>query len=106
MPVKRKPMMKHLLFTMNVFLKLIVMCSQQLASFETDYALMIEFFPDGVTSKEPQVSRAELKAFILNEIGFCLIILGRPREAAPFQERAVQGYLECQDWHDACVGSY
>jgi len=49
----------------------------QLGAYETDLALMREFFPGGDTSQEPQVSDPRRKRLILNDVGFCLMNLGR-----------------------------
>jgi tetratricopeptide (TPR) repeat protein len=78
----------------------------QLGAYETDMSLMLEFFPDGNASggNEPQVSDPRRKSWILNEVGFCLMSLGRLGEAVPFYERAVAGYAELEDWHNASGG--
>jgi len=76
----------------------------QLGAWETALALMFEFFPNSDTSQDPQVSDPNNKSWILNEVGLCLMVLGRLGEAAPFYERAVAGYLAGQDWHNASRG--
>ncbi len=76
----------------------------QLGAWETAYTLMLEFFPDGDTSQEPQVSGPKARSWILNEIGLCLMYLGRLREAVPFFERYVKGNIEAQDWSNASAG--
>mgnify|MGYP000061450576 CR=1 FL=1 len=45
------------------------------------------FFPNGDASQAPQASDPKHKSWILNEVGLCLMNLGRLREAAPFYER-------------------
>jgi tetratricopeptide (TPR) repeat protein len=65
---------------------------------------MLEFFPNGDPSQEPQVSQSAAKRFILNETGLCLISLGRLAEAVSFFERYVTGNISAEDWHNASVG--
>jgi len=77
--------------------------THQLGAYETALALMLEFFPDGDTSQEPQVSELGSKSFILNDVGFCLMNSGRLGEAVPFYERAVAMTLDMEDWHNASV---
>ncbi len=78
----------------------------QLGAYETDLALMFEFFPGGDTSgeNEPQVSKPSAKSWILNEVGLCLMSLGRLGEAAPFYERYVARNIDAEDWHNASIG--
>jgi tetratricopeptide (TPR) repeat protein len=76
----------------------------QLGSFETELALMQQFFPDGDTYREPQVSKPHAKGWILNMVGGCQMNLGRLAAAAPFYERAVKQFLEQEDWHNASRG--
>jgi tetratricopeptide (TPR) repeat protein len=59
---------------------------------ETILNILYEFFPDGDTSGEPQVSDPGDKRWILNEVGLCLMNLGRLREAVPFYERKNEQY--------------
>jgi tetratricopeptide (TPR) repeat protein len=71
---------------------------------ETQLALMLEFFPDGDASQEPAVSKASDKTWILNEVGFCLMSLGRLDEAITFYERKTPIDLGLEDWSNASVG--
>ncbi len=76
----------------------------QLGTYETELALVQEFFPDGDISQEPQVSDPSAKSFILNEVGFCLMTLGRLGEAGPFYERKIVMQLDIEDWRNASRG--
>jgi len=76
-----------------------------LGAWETDVALMQEFFPGGDTSQEPQVSDPRDKSWILNEVGLCLMSLGRLGEAGPFFERKTAMQLDMEDWHNASIGN-
>ena len=77
----------------------------QLGACETDLALMQEFFPNSDTSQEPQVSKASDKSWILNEVGLCLMSLGRLSEAVPFYERAnAMSCLTQKNGDNASVG--
>jgi tetratricopeptide (TPR) repeat protein len=59
----------------------------KLGAYETDLAILTEFFPNGDTSKDPLVSRPNFKSWILGEVGLCLIALGRLDQAEQFLER-------------------
>ena len=76
----------------------------QLGAYETALAIRSEFFPNGDTSKEPQVSDPRDKSWLLNGVGLCLMSLGRLDQAVPFYERAVAGYSDMEDWHNASIG--
>lgn len=78
--------------------------NKTLGADETDVGLLFGFFPDGEVSEEPRISLARNKPWILNEIGLCLMNLGRLREAVPFCGRAVAGYLDGKDWLNASTG--
>jgi len=67
-------------------------------------ALFLEFFPGGNTSQEPQVSDPKSKSWILNEVGLCLMNLGRLGEAPPFFERYFAGNIAAEDWRNASRG--
>jgi tetratricopeptide (TPR) repeat protein len=75
-----------------------------IGAYETELALMFEFLPNGGSTKEPQTSKSDYSRFIFNEIGFCLMNLGRLREAMPFFGRYVKDSIEAQDWMNANVG--
>lgn len=76
----------------------------QLGAYETLLALMLEFFPNGDTSEEPQVSDPTSKQLILDTVGFCLVNLERLSEAVPFYERKNRLVLQTEDWHNASIG--
>jgi len=76
----------------------------QLGAYETALALMLEFFPDGDTSQEPQVTGPSHKRWILNAVGFRLMSLGRLGEAASFYERSNAIALGMEDWHNTSIG--
>ncbi|HEY9608979.1 trypsin-like peptidase domain-containing protein [Allocoleopsis sp.] len=69
----------------------------RLGAYETQLSLMLEFFPNGDISQEPQVSDPNEKRFILNEIGFCLVHLGRLAEAGSFYERGLSITIKMRD---------
>jgi tetratricopeptide (TPR) repeat protein len=76
----------------------------QLGASETALALMLEFFPGSDSSQEPQVSAPKDKSWILNEVGLCLMSLGRLDEAVTFYERGNAMDVELEDWHNASIG--
>jgi len=75
--------------------------AQELAAYETDLAIMLDFFPHGDTSRDPQLSRAQDKRFISGEVALCLRNLGRLPESLPFYERSANASASAQDWHRA-----
>ncbi len=74
----------------------------ELGAYETTLALVSEFFPDGDTSHEPQVSDPKGKGWILNRVGFCLMNLGRLSETVPFYERGKMVF-DMRDWKNASI---
>ncbi|WP_271254642.1 S1 family peptidase [Pseudanabaena sp. Chao 1811] len=78
--------------------------AHKLSAYETYLALMQEFFPQGDTFQDPQVSQPSIKAFILNAIALCLMSLGRLREATPFYERKLPLNFAQSDWKNASMG--
>jgi tetratricopeptide (TPR) repeat protein len=65
---------------------------------------MLEFFPGGDASREPQVSDPSNRRFFLNAVGFCLMNLGRLGEAVPIYQRGNAMDLSMEDWHNASIG--
>mgnify|MGYP006281769305 CR=1 FL=1 len=81
----------------------------ELGAYETDLSILQEFFPrapDGAPdlTADPQVSEPSSRRWILNEVGLCLMSLGRLRDAVPFYERAVESVVDAGDWHNASAG--
>jgi tetratricopeptide (TPR) repeat protein len=81
----------------------------QLGAYETNLSIMYEFFPrapDGEPdlTADPQVSDPGDRRWILNEVGLCLMNLGRLRDAVPFYERKNAIAFEMDDWHNASIG--
>ncbi|MCK4856619.1 MAG: tetratricopeptide repeat protein, partial [candidate division Zixibacteria bacterium] len=62
----------------------------ELGAWETDRTLLSEFFPEGDTSQEPQTNEPGAKSLVLNEVGLCLMCLGRLSEAVPLYGRGAQ----------------
>ncbi len=77
---------------------------QVLGAEDTVVNVMMQFFPHGDTYQEPQVSKASDKSWILNEVGMCLMSLGRLATAVPFFERRIQMSLSIEDWREASIG--
>ncbi|MDJ0897954.1 MAG: trypsin-like peptidase domain-containing protein [Xenococcus sp. MO_188.B8] len=78
--------------------------TQKLGAYETDLVLIQTFFPKGDTSQEPQVSTPKAKSWILNQVGLCLMNLGRMSEALPFYERSNAIAVSEEDWENAGKG--
>ena len=76
----------------------------QLGAYDTQLAIMRQFFLNGDTSQEPQVSQASDKSWILNEVGFCHMSLGRLATAVSFYERGNKMDEAQEDWHNASLG--
>lgn len=62
------------------------------------FELIREFFPECDTSQEPQVSLPDVKCSVLHEVGYCLMMLGRLNEAAPFYQRSIEIRLKTKNW--------
>ncbi|MEL6307086.1 MAG: trypsin-like peptidase domain-containing protein, partial [Chloroflexota bacterium] len=77
--------------------------TKKLGADETSLNLMREFFPDNDENKDPQVSQQNIKAGILNEVGVCLMNLGRLREVEPFHIRKIQMALDAKNFQSACI---
>ena len=75
----------------------------QLGAYETETILVQEFFPNIDTSQLPSVTDKGNQRFLLNAVGFCLMNLGRLREAVPFYERAAKSYVEAEHWSGASI---
>jgi tetratricopeptide (TPR) repeat protein len=75
--------------------------AHQLGAYETELALIREFFPDRDLSRTPAVSTQDKQGFIISYIGYCLMSLGRLREAINFFERDADGCKEVEDWSNA-----
>lgn len=75
----------------------------RLGAYETLVNLMLEFFPSANTSVGPSLISQGSKRFILNTLGFCLMNLGRLREAVPFYERGNDIALNMQDWRNVSI---
>ena len=75
----------------------------ELGAYETRLALMLQFFPGGDPTLMPTGNEAE-KSYTLNEVGYCLMSLGRLSEAMPFYERSNAMDATLEDWHNASNG--
>ncbi|MDI6735335.1 MAG: tetratricopeptide repeat protein [bacterium] len=53
----------------------------KLGAWDTDLAIIQNFFPDGDVQKEPLVSKIEAKSFLIAEAGLSMKNLGRLKEA-------------------------
>ncbi len=72
-----------------------------LCAWETNLALMEELFGGDLTG-EPKV-KEEDKGWVLNEVGFCKMMLGRLHEAADFYRRGIAVKERNEDWKGASV---
>jgi tetratricopeptide (TPR) repeat protein len=71
--------------------------TQRLSAWETELAIMQDFFPGGNPSRDPLVSAPISKGWILNEVGLCLAYIGQGKLAAGFCARALDKYLGSED---------
>jgi len=55
-----------------------------LGSYETELNILLEFFPDGDTLRDPLLNSQSKKIYILNQIGLCLKNLGQLDKAEQF----------------------
>ncbi len=71
----------------------------QLGAYNTNLSILQEFFPNGDTTKEPQIPNVGDKRWILSAIGLCLMMgLGRLREAASFFVRIITDDIKDERW--------
>lgn len=80
------------------------MLVDELGAWEIALALMLKLFPDGDTTQEPLESDPRGKRWMLNEVGLCLMNLGRLGEAPSFFERKNAVALGMGDWVNASIG--
>jgi len=92
------------LFWERIYQRTRYVLTHLLGAYETNFAIMSEFFPNGDTACDPLVNNSNFKRFILNEVGYCLMNLGHLSEATPFYERYVHGNTDAQDWINASIG--
>ena len=76
----------------------------KLGAYETELAIMQEFFPQGDISQDPQVSPPSDKPSILNGLAFCLMNLGRLQESIHFYKRKNHIQLNKSEWGNVIVG--
>lgn len=60
----------------------------QLGAYDTDLALVRGFFPEDDLEQRPLVSNIRDQTSLINQVGFCLMMLGQPAKAAPFFRRS------------------
>ncbi|NUN66715.1 trypsin-like peptidase domain-containing protein (plasmid) [Pseudanabaena biceps] len=72
-----------------------------LHAYETNLAILRDFFPQGDTSQDPRVSRLTTKAFILNTSARSLMSLGCLTEAHTLYKRSTKIHLAESDWNNA-----
>jgi tetratricopeptide (TPR) repeat protein len=91
------------IFWERIYQKTSFVLIYKLGAYETNLAIMQEFFPQGDTSQEPQVSNPNDKSFVLGVIALCLMSFGRLREAPPFYKRSNQFSIAESDWSEASM---
>lgn len=69
----------HALETLQV--RIYQILTYRLGAWDTAYALLLEFFPNGDASGESPVSEVRDKNWLLNEVGLCLVSLGKLDDA-------------------------
>ncbi|ABA22665.1 TPR repeat protein [Trichormus variabilis ATCC 29413] len=70
----------------------------KLSAWDINLALMVEFFPNGDTSQEPQVGTLAKKCWILQNVAQSLMSVGRLAEALPLYERVITIYPSTKHW--------
>ncbi|MFZ3167105.1 MAG: trypsin-like peptidase domain-containing protein [Candidatus Methanoperedens sp.] len=73
----------------------------QLGAYETDLALMLEFFPNSDFSKEPLIINSQDKAYLIRSLGLCLMTVGRLQQALFMYEKSCGISLETEDLFNA-----
>ncbi len=77
----------------------------ELCAYKDVLNVMMDFFPDGDTSQNPQLSDLSDRRFILNEVGFCTMNVARLREAEPFYHEALALAISQENWSNASIAS-
>jgi hypothetical protein len=80
------------------------MLTYKLGAYTQDFDLMRELFADSDFTTEPQVSSAEQKGCVLNDVGLCLMAQGRLTEALPLLERSIIAATASNNWEAAASG--
>ena len=82
--------------------------TNQLGAFDTCLELMKEFFPNGDTSMQPMFSTRYAQRWVLHELGFSLMNLGRLNETLNFYKRSKEIALSgpFPDYYNACLTSH
>ncbi len=73
----------------------------QLGAYETGLAILLEFLAQ---NKKLLVADDGAKRLILGDIGYCLMKMGRLRDAILITEEHNSICLHWQDWHNVCAG--
>lgn len=76
----------------------------KLSAYELDLSLISQLFPAEDTSQEPLLASAADKAWLINEVGACLIYLGQLEEAISYHQRAIR-IAGKNDWENALFAS-
>lgn len=80
---------------------------EKLGAWNTYFNILMGFFPDRNLSKNPLFSDDLKTSIILHEMGFCLMMLGRLRDAREHElyQRAIKFAVKIEDWYGACISS-
>jgi tetratricopeptide (TPR) repeat protein len=78
----------------------------ELGAWEAALTMLSDFFPEGVTSKEPLVKDPEKKSWLLNETGLALSIVGQLDAATDSYERSILVASESENWRSASNAYY
>jgi DNA-binding NarL/FixJ family response regulator len=77
--------------------------TNHLGAYETELSLLMGFFPNANPNESSLLSRPENQRLILNQIGYCFMILGRLREAKPFYDRSNAIANTMKDWENVTI---
>jgi tetratricopeptide (TPR) repeat protein len=76
----------------------------KLGEFELELVLLADFFPGGDWAQAPELSGPIEKYWLLNQVGVCMMALGRLAEAVPLLDRSIDVAAAVESWSAASLG--
>lgn len=72
--------------------------TDELSAYDLEITLLLQFFPFENAAQEIQIRDLGTRVWALNQLGYCLMCLGRLHEAEIFFNRAAESSIEGQVW--------
>jgi tetratricopeptide (TPR) repeat protein len=74
-------------------------------AWDTEFEILLDFFPENEISKDPKVSDSRDKWWIINSMGLCQLNIGSLEKAKSFYDRAITIALDSKDYKSAAISS-